>query len=307
MVRLVPLIVRVVLSALVVAAPAAKARADSLEGPFSADSTWRQPIPDNAEIDPNSAAMVTAIMPRAAMFANLAAFGIPVYTVSSDSPRYSIACNAIDWGPCPFFGLSVPIPVEAAPSPGSDGAMVTVDELNGVIYEFWQARKDGDQWSAQWGAVNSLRGPGWGGSATGSGASRLAGVVRVAEIAGGVIPHALALQTNNVCTNFRPPALKSDGTSARGDCIPEGVRLQLDPSLDLGELGLTRGELAVATAMQRYGGFIVDVGGAPLSVSFELDISAAPDNVGAVYEDAGFRWDYDSMEHVPWGMLRVLK
>jgi hypothetical protein len=184
--------------------------------------------------------------------------------------------------------------------------MVTVDEAHSTIFEFWRATKSGDRWSTQWGAVNSLHGSGWGGSATGSGASRLGGVIRVAEIAAGVIPHALALQTNNACTTFRPPALKSDGTSTRADCLPEGARLQLDPTLDLAKLGLTKGELAVATAMQRYGGFVVDVGGAPLSVSFERDTSAPAGTPGEVYEEAGFRWDYDAMEHVPWEKLRVL-
>ncbi|MCH9734657.1 MAG: hypothetical protein K0U78_08910, partial [Actinomycetia bacterium] len=190
---------------------------------------------------------------------------------------------------------------------GSDGVLVTVDEASGLIFEFWRAVKSGDQWSTSFGAVNSLRGSGWGGAATGSGASRLAGVIRMAEIAAGHIPHALALQSNNTCPTFRSPALKSDGTSTNDDCIPEGARLQLDPSLDLSTLDLSPGELAVATAMQRYGGYVMDVSAVPLSVSFELDTDAARGTLGSTYEDAGFRWDYDAMERIPWDKMRVLK
>lgn len=285
---------------------AACSTSGAIEMPFAPDSTWRTTIPDKPPIDPNSVAMIGHVQSTRGLFANLVEFGIPIFTVDSNTPVRAVNCTGQEWGVCPFAGWPVPIPADAAPNSGSDGAMVTVDGAAGTVFEFWRANKAGDNWSAQWGAVNSLHGSGWGGSATGSGASRLAGVIRVAEIAAGTIPHALALQTNNACSTFRSPALKSDGTSMRSDCIPEGAHLQLDPSLDVSRLGLTKAELAVATAMQRYGGYVVDVGGAPLSVSFELDTTAPPPGLGSVYGAAGFRWDYDPMDHVPWEKLRVL-
>lgn len=276
------------------------------ETPFAVDSPWRQTIPKSPVLDPGSAAMIGQAQSTRGLTANLVEFGIPIFTVNRDTPEHEVTCVGEDWGICPFAGWPVPIPSGAQPNSGSDGAMVTVDNASATVFEFWRASRTGDRWSAHWGAINSLRGSGWGGSATGSGASRLGGVIRLAEIDAGEIPHALALQTNNACSTFRPPALKSDGTSQRADCIPEGARLQLDPSLDLSRLGLSKGALAVATAMQRYGGYIVDVGGAPLSVSFELDTSAPTAALGKVYETAGFRWDYDPMDRVPWEKLRVL-
>lgn len=275
---------------------------------FSANSPWRQAISTDPQVDPNSVAMIAAVQPKPGLFANLVEFGIPIYPVGADTPTHDVNCTHDDFGICPFAGWPVPIPDGAQANAGSDGVLVTVDESSGVSYEFWQAVKDGDTWSASFGAVNSIRGSGWGGAATGAGASRLGGVVRIAEIAAGEIPHALALQTQNACTgSFRPPALKSDGQSDAENCIPEGSRLQLDPSLDLNGLGLSHGELVVAKAMQRYGGYVMDVSGAPLSVSFERDTGAQPGSVGATYSEAGFRWDSDAMEHVPWDRLRVLK
>ena len=299
-------IVIVVVAALAGRAACSTAVDGGFVNPFAPESPWRRAIPQGPAIDPNSAAMIGYVESTRGLFANLVEFGVPIFKVAPDTPTYDVTCAGQEWGVCPFAGWPVPIPYGAVTNSGSDGVMVTVDEANSTVFEFWQAAKTGDQWSAQWGAVNSLRGSGWGGSATGSGASRLGGVIRVAETSAGVIPHALALQTSNACSTFRPPALKSDGRSTRADCIPEGAHLQLDPSLDLSSLGLTTGELVVATAMQRYGGYVVDAGGAPLSVSFELDASAAPSALGKVYQSAGFRWDYDPMDRVPWEKLRVL-
>ncbi len=67
------------------------------------------------------------------------------------------------------------------------------------------------------------------------------------------------------------------------------------------------GELAVGRAMQRYGGYLMDVANTPMSVSFERDRDAGPGELGPTYSDAGFRWDYDAMENIPWDRLRVLK
>lgn len=275
--------------------------------PFSATSPWNTQISAAPAIDPLSAAMIAGVQSKPALYAGMHEFGIPIYQASSGTPTYSVKCSQTAWGPCPFDGKQVPIPDGARPHTGSDGAMVVVDQQMGVTYEFWRARHVNDGWSTTFGAINSLGGSGWGGAATGSGASRLGGVIRLAEIANGDIPHALALQSNNVCAGvFRAPALKTDGISTLPNCIPEGARLQLDPSIDLAKLKLTPAELAVGTAMQRYGGYLVDMSGSPLSVSFELDPST-PSSISPVYKKAGLRWDYDDMAGIPWGRLRVVR
>ena len=274
--------------------------------PFAPDSPFRTTIPEGAAIDPNSDAMVARIARNNGIYSGLVEFGIPIYQADPQTPRYSVRCT-MDWGRCPFFGYEVPIPAGVRPSPGSDGAMVVVDTSTRRSFEFWQARELGDQWTASWGAVNNLDGSGWGGSSTGSGASRLAGVIRVEEIQQGEIPHALALQVDSVCANvFRPPALKTDGHSSRSDCIPEGARVRLDPEVDLAALELAPAVRMVARAMQVYGGYIVDNGGAPLSVSFELDTNASKDSIGGVYRLAGLTMDYDPLRGVPWNRLQVL-
>lgn len=254
--------------------------------------------------------MVARISRDNALYANLVAFGVPVYTATSTTPRYTVTCTVTNWGPCPFKGLQVPIPTGAKPSPGSDGAMVVVDEAAQRTYEFWQGRLIGGTWTAGWGAVHNLAGSGWGGTGAGtaSGASRLGGVIRIAEIAAGEIPHALALQTDNPCrTVFRPPAIKTDGGSDRADCIPEGARVRLDPAVDLEALNLAPAVRAVGRALQTYGAYIVDNGGSPLSVSFETVPGATAASIGSIYQQAGLRWDYDGLPGLPYNRLQVLE
>ncbi len=299
--------IMVVAMAIAVTGCASVPQPGALDNPFAASSPWRKAIPSSPPIDPKSAAMIDYAQPKpGALIANLVEFGVPIYPAGNNTPAHTVNCTEAAFGLCPFAGWPVLIPDGAKPNSGSDHVLVTVDNDGGNIFEFWRAAKNGDQWTTAFSAVNSVRGSGWGGAATGSGASRLGGIIRIAEIEAGEIQHALALQMSNACKTFRAPALKSDGTSTREDCIPEGSLLQLDPSIDLDKLGLSKGERAVARAMQRYGGYVMDVATTTMSVSFELDTHAAPGNLGKTYTDAGFRWDYDAMERVPWQQLRVL-
>ena len=275
--------------------------------PFHPDSPFRTAVPAGAAVDPRSPAITEQLVGEGVVHASLVEFGIPIYTADEQTPRHSVSCLITRWGPCPFADRLTPIPVGARPHTGSDGAMVVVDERTQLSYEFWQARQTGEQWETSYGAVNPLNGSGWGGAATGSGASRLAGVVRQDEIERGMIDHALALQSDNACADvFRAPAIKTDGRSDRPDCVPEGARLRLDPTIDLGEFELSPASLAVARAFQLYGGYVVDVGGAPLSISFELAADADGTFPGSVYREAGLRWDYDGLGEIPWYGLELL-
>lgn len=300
----------VVVSALLMATPslAPPAWAEVIR-PFSSSSPFNVTIKAQPRLDPGSAAMVAQLTRTGRMYANLVSYGIPIYTATATTPRYQVSCAMEGtWGACPLSRSPMPIPVDAQPSVGSDGVLVVIDPATNTVGEYWQARRTASGWTASWGAVNSLSGSGWGGSSTGAGASRLGGVIRVEELERGWVGHALVLQTDNACAGtYRAPALKTDGLSTRADCIPEGARVQLDPSLDVSKLRLTRAERTVARAMQVYGGYVMDRSGTSLSVSFERAPDATATSIGSVYQANGLRWDYDGLEHVPWDRLRVLE
>lgn len=277
------------------------------EVPFHPSSPFRTPVPAGAHIDPDSPAVTGYLTREGRVYASMVEFGIPIYVADERTPRYDVDCLRTNWGPCPFDGRLTPVPVGAQPHTGSDGALVVVDEGAQRTYEFWQARRVGDRRVTSFGAVNRLNGSGWSGAATGAGASRLAGLVRLHEIERGQIHHALVMQTDNACAGvFRPPAIKTDGRSTRPDCVPQGARLRLDPAVDLGALDLSPAARTVARALQVYGAYVIDNGGAPLSISFELARDADGTYPGTVYRSAGLRWDYDGLGGIPWDRLQML-
>lgn len=279
------------------------------ERPFAASSPFNVPVAGDPALDPDTAAMVARISRAGLGHANLVEFGIPIYEATADTPRHLVRCTITEWGVCPMDGNPRPIPDDAVPNPGRDGAMVVIDRAAGTADEYFQAAQAADgTWTTGWGEITSLTGSGWGGGTTGAGASRLGGLIRVAEIGAGDIPHALVLESDTACVGtFRPPAIKTDGESDRADCIPEGAHLQLDPSIDVAAIpDITPGEVAVARALQRYGGYLIDRADTPLAIGFEVAPDASPSNPGAVYSQAGLAWDYYGMPHIPWDRLRVL-
>ena len=272
--------------------------------PFAPGSAWNTPVAPNPPLDPRSAAIVSWLGagPHPGI-ANVGADGVPVWEADASTPRHRVDCLR-PWGACALEREPVPVPSGAAPSSGSDAAMVVVEASTRRSYEFYEARRAGNGWQAGWGDVVALDGPGTPGGAVGAGVSRLAGVVRAFEMARGHIDHALVFSTDNACQGvFRYPASKSDGRSSRPDCIPEGARIQLDPGINVDALpGLTLGERIVARALQTYGAYAVDNGSARMAFIFET-----PSGEPNPYPGVGFSGDHFGMDRIPWRGLRVLQ
>jgi hypothetical protein len=270
-------------------------------GVFAENSPWNTPLPAEVKLDERHHAMRTYLA-KSDQVADLYEFGVPIWDATASTKRHAVRCTK-DWGECPFEGHRIPIPRGATPSKGSDRAMVVVDEAAGRAYEFWQARRSGDRWVTSWGAITRIDGHGRNADATGAGISRLAGVVRMDEIKRGSIDHALVFSTDNACKHrVRYPATKTDGASTRADCIPEGTRIRLDPSIAVDTIpGIRPGERAVAKALQRYGAYAIDNGGARLAIIFE-----APNGRPNPYKAAGFEHDYFEFERIPWDRIQVL-
>ena len=105
------------------------------------------------------------------------------------------------------------------------------------------------------------------------------------------------------CSSFVFPATKSDGSGSGSGCLPEGTRLQLDPSINLaGISGITPFELMVGKALQTYGAYIKDTAGSGTSgaIGFENPADGQPD----VYSQMGVG-DYYGFPHIPnaWHVL----
>lgn len=278
---------------------------------FAPDSPWNSPIPEDPVLDEGSEGMVDALAEESGATALLYEFGVPIYQADADTPEVDVTCTR-DWGECPVEAAPVRIPEEARASAGSDGALVVVDLVAGRSYDFWQAEPSGDgNWTVSWGTWASLDGDGMGGKsggegggASGAGINLLAGVVRTEEIREGRIDHALAFASDLSCPDeYRYPATKTDGHATSRPCVPQGARLQLDPSIDVTAIpGITPAEVTVAQALQTHGGYLRDSAESALAVAFER-----PEDGDTTYEDAGFPWDFYDMPHIPWEDLRVLR
>ncbi|MFN2468157.1 MAG: hypothetical protein ABR521_08540 [Gaiellaceae bacterium] len=228
---------------------------------------FERPIPPGAAIDPRSKQLVRSVVEAASdkgFVVALRSFTVAVYVASRATPRRDVRLTA-PWAPRPVL-RSVPIPSGARPDPESDGHLAIVDRRTGCEYDFWQARRTRTgTWVASWGnriPIGRRVFPD-GLSARASGFSLTAGLITPDELRRGRIDHALVFHYPFTrAGGFVPPATQSDGRSHRRDAIPEGARLQLDPSLDLDKLDLEPYERTIARALQRYGMLLGDTGGA---------------------------------------------
>jgi hypothetical protein len=273
------------------------------ERAFSASSPWNAPIPASPTLDANSAAMAGYLGSEMKANADLYEYGSPVWTAGEGDPFNRVLCTE-SWGTCQLSEQQIPIPANAEGARGSDGSMIVIDPSTGRGYDFWRAhRTSPTSWSTAWGTRFSLTGTGTGGGATGAGVPLLAGLPRLFEMTQGHVDHALGFITTNTCANvYRYPASKTDGHSTSSNCIPEGARIQLDPSINVDAIpGITPGEKIVAHALQTYGAYCKDSGGSRLAFGFEDPLGKSNP-----YPSLGFSGDYYPMPHIPWNHLRVL-
>jgi hypothetical protein len=275
---------------------------------WSDSSPFNVPIVSDPEVDQRSADIVELLGQD--VVADLYEFGIVIEHADAATPLAEVTCWE-SWGVCPPEEASpVPIPPETEPPPGSDRTTVIVDRANDRAIGLWQAwQQSARSWETAWGEIVPLGGSGispYGGN--GAGISHLAGVVEVAEMQAEQIDHALVFSSLYACQgDYRYPARKTDGESDHPDCIPLGARIQLDPAVDVDALDASDAAKIVARALQQYGAYAVDRGGAPIAFYFEVaDDAASAVSPGSVYQDLGWSRDYPHLSGVPWDRLRVL-
>ena len=288
----------------------------------NAEWLWK-PIAANPVVAANSATWVSYLAaPNGKRIANMYNYGVtivPASAITTSTPRYSVKLTKTGaWGKSPFGSFTVPLPKGTRVPPGSDGHVVVLDPVSGQAFGIWQAKynKRTNTWSGSWGGRTPINGNGidQAGSATAAGISRAAGVVTAAELTAAIaantgVNHALVFSTDIAGPGFVGPAIKSDGKNiaAVATPIPEGYRIQLDPSINIDAIpNITPGEKVIAKTLQTHGAYVVDQGGARMAFTFETVPDATATNPGAVYTKAGFTWDYYDMTNIPWTQLRVL-
>jgi hypothetical protein len=278
------------------------------QAPSRARGPFALPIPAGAKVDPNSDGYISALAETANSRGFILTFrrwSVPVYYATKSTPRHDVRLTA-PWRTANVM-LRVPIPARAAPDPSGDGHMTVLEYSKRCEFDFFRARKVSGRWYADWG--NTLR-TGRGGvyphglSTRGSGFSNLAGLIWPVELRAGEIKHALMFSyPYTSAVGAVAPATETDGQSTRDDALPEGARLQLDPSLDLRSLGLRPYERTIARALQRYGMYLGDTnsGGASVYAVSPQAYSSNPYS-GLLPADT-----YPGLARIPIERFRVLR
>lgn len=296
---------------------------------YSNANPFAKKIESNPEIDPNSDAMVEGLVSQAAIGFVIAQkqWTVPVFYADESTPRYDVTLKCgKEWELGVTKLKNVPIPDWAEPSDddhegginpdgcgGSDNgpdegdfAMAVIDTSTRCEYDFWQAKKTKGKWAASWANSISIDSDSIfekGLSCRGSGFALMNGLIWPDELKAGRIDHAIAFSYDLTRAGGPvSPATDSDGTSKGSDTMPEGARVQLDPTLDLDSLGLTDYEKTIAKALQEYGMILVDDGGG-MAFYVVHPLSAKNNPYEGILPDK----DYASLENIPVDKFRVLK
>ncbi|MGH2726701.1 MAG: hypothetical protein ACRDKS_06965 [Actinomycetota bacterium] len=204
--------------------------------------------------------------------------------------------------------MSFRIPAGARPTTGSDHHLVVIDGAKEL--DMWRASYDSssDTWSA--GARYVTNAYGWGAicglgqhcnGAVASGFAAFGGIPRPEEFDGNVIPHALTITSPFTRADFIAcPATHSDGEESSSSAIPEGARIQLDPSFNVAGQSWPHWKKVIAKTLQVYGAYVSDTGGT-LAIRGEADI-----NRPGAWADAGVP-EGGSLGDLPWTKMRILK
>ncbi len=290
------------LASMVFAAPPEHAR------PYADDSPWNLKIGPNAEYERSGKELIRSL--KGVFGCDPYRYTFPVYIVSTDTPprkvsltgRYFEVRDDSFVDPQRHPTVRIPIPDDAVSARGTDAHLVLWNPVTGDEWGFWKARRrptgdwvavNGYHYNTRWSGVPPL-----GFGSRGAGVPYQCGLVRPWELRRGRIDHALALGINDPAPTHVYPATKSDGSNLRLLSLPEGARLQLDPTLterDFDRWGLSPPGKVVARALQEYGMIVVDGSGHP-KVYMEYEVTAKWGGlIGA-----------DTLRAIPYSSFRLL-
>ncbi len=296
---------------------AAKAPRDAV---FASDSFWYAPIARGAPLHRDSAAFVREFLRQKKAYygnvnLNTRKYASPVYVVGPDVPGTDVT----EWN-CQNKGFkdkrlaqqwkAVPIPAYAEAADGSDAEMTIYQPSSDTLWEFWRARKGDGGWQACWGGrlAEASRSDGVFPAHYGTTATSLpfiGGQITARELQRGEIGHAIGIALVDAeHFNIKSwPAHRSDDYNPqhKPNRIPEGLRLRLDPAIDVDRLKLHPVAKTIARAAQKYGFVVWDKAGA-ISLRLENPKSATargePDPYPALFKGTaassildGFPWD----------------
>jgi hypothetical protein len=259
------------------------------EGPeghrwYAPTSLWNTPIGPHPRLAQNNSSLVAALSKTSSI--GVAYDYTPaIWYASASTPKVPVR---IDFPHCNASTVWVPIPRGAIPDSSSEGQLLIAQFGTGIEFDFYRAQSPGrppkssvyyprpcrtvNEWTAakvvttNWQSGSGELHSGVRGSGTPEGAGTI--LPRdTQQPPGATWDHALAMAYQNTCSiamSWCPrvaPATAGDGTCTdRSKCLPEGARLQLDPSIDCSTWPLLSYEWQrqLCRTLQVYGGIVVE-------------------------------------------------
>lgn len=256
--------------------------------PFSDKSPWNTPVPDNALTHPDSKKVMSFVLTQAKNIRLARIYVVPVWVVNSKNmPHVKVKSKHIfdtwDKDRKGWSDDGIPVTRDMWAEPTDDGHLSIVDPFKMTAWEFSRFGWLPDNKTPKSTTFNiwDLKGDGFGNpfegkrwqtrGGRGSGFPLIAGMIRPEELAAGEIRHAMVFtfpmnrQADDGSDIFLLPACRSDGKYKGSQYPIEGMRFQLNPLLtekDFDKWGLNREGKIVARALQKYGMYLGDNGGA---------------------------------------------
>jgi hypothetical protein len=248
---------------------------------FPPDNPWNEEVSDRP-VDPDSAAIIRSIGADKPLGYNL---DMNFVLVPPDQARVPVRVTAFpeesDPGPFPIppnapienWPLARNEDVGALPKPGitleqfqregtGDRHLIVVDPVNGMLHEFWQARRTDSGWQASQASTfdltsNRMRREGWT-SADAAGLPIFPAIVRYDEAARGLVRHAMRVTVRRTRREYVYPARHFASTHTDRDLPRMGERLRLRRGFDTS--GFPPHARAILEGLKRYGMFVADNG-----------------------------------------------
>lgn len=292
---------------------------------FAPGSFWYAPIPADAPLHANSAGFLADFLRQKKAYygtvnINTSAYASPVYIAASDTATTEVGFSNCQKKSYAEPGLeaqwaAVPIPAYALPADGSDAEMTVYQPSTDTLWEFWVTRAIAGAWQACWGGKMSNVSASDGTwpypyGTTATGLPFVGGQITAEELSRGEIRHAIgiSLVEAEAASIVSWPARRSDGANpqAAPNRIPEGLRLRLDPAIQVDALPMSTAGKIIARAAQKYGFVVWDRAGA-LSIRAQNPKSytalGKPDPYVALF--AG-QPSYAVLNGFPWDRLQFL-
>jgi hypothetical protein len=223
---------------------------------FPADNAWNRPI-DQLPVHPRSAEYIRAAGADRPLHVDNS---LPFNVVGPDQAAQPLANVG---SPAESDLEPFPIPSKPAVENAEDGHLLIVQSGACRLYEIYQAKRQGNTWSASSTAIfdlrsNHLRPDGWT-SADAAGLPILPGLLRYEEVKSGQIRHAVRMTVPRTQRAYVWPARHFASSANDPSLPPMGLRLRLRRDFDISHFSAQAQVILVG--LKKYGAFVADNGG----------------------------------------------